>query len=101
MVISTNTAQAIRLANDFWLPTGVASIVLLIVVCYVGWWYQIYWRIQFNNAAKELLKNEEKRRDDARNNAPDSTPGGSAQTEKKEPRDKVEEIKLKDEISSA
>ncbi len=38
--ISTNTAQAIRLASVFWVPTGIASIVLMIITCYIGWWYQ-------------------------------------------------------------
>jgi hypothetical protein len=54
--ISTNTALAIRLANDFWLPTGIASIVLMIITCYIGWWYQRHWRYQFNTAVKALLE---------------------------------------------
>jgi hypothetical protein len=52
--ISTNTAEVIRLATKFWLPTGVASIVLMIVTCYIGWWYQRHWRHQFNAAVKAL-----------------------------------------------
>jgi hypothetical protein len=55
MVISTNTAQDIALANQFWLPTGVASIVLMIVVCYIGWWYQRHWRLQFQTVVDRLL----------------------------------------------
>jgi hypothetical protein len=54
--ISTNTAEAIRLATNFWVPTGIASIVLMIVTCYVGWWYQRHWRHQFNAAVKALLE---------------------------------------------
>lgn len=54
--ISTNTAQAIRLANVFWVPTGIASIVLMIITCYIGWWYQRHWRHQFNSAVKALLE---------------------------------------------
>jgi hypothetical protein len=54
--ISTNTAQAIHYAQVFWLPTGVASIVLMIITCYIGWWYQRHWRHQFNAAVKALLE---------------------------------------------
>jgi hypothetical protein len=54
--ISTNTAQAIRLASVFWIPTGIASIVLMIITCYIGWWYQRHWRYQFNSAVKALLE---------------------------------------------
>jgi hypothetical protein len=56
IVISTNTANNIRLANTFWLPTGVTSIVCLIVVWYVGWWYQRHWRMRFTRLIDELLK---------------------------------------------
>jgi hypothetical protein len=54
--ISTNTAQAIHLARVFWVPTGIASIVLMIITCYIGWWYQRHWRHQFNSAVKALLE---------------------------------------------
>jgi uncharacterized membrane protein AbrB (regulator of aidB expression) len=56
LAISTNTAQAISLAQRLWLPTGVASIVLLIITCYIGWWYQRHWRHQYNSAVKALLE---------------------------------------------
>ena len=45
--ISTNSADEIYYAKKTWLPTGVASIVVLIVVVYVGWWYQRHWRARF------------------------------------------------------
>ena len=56
LVISSNTKEAISLANEFWLPTGIASIVLMIITCYIGWWYQRHWRHQFNTAVKALLE---------------------------------------------
>ncbi len=34
------SAQAIDLAQHFWLPTSFTAIVTLIIFCYVGWWYQ-------------------------------------------------------------
>lgn len=56
VVISTNTADDIRLANTFWLPTGVTSIVVLVLVCYIGWWYQRHWRMRFMKLIDALLK---------------------------------------------
>lgn len=55
LAISTNTKDDIYFATKFWLPTGVASIVLLIVVCYIGWWYQRHWRSQFRVVVQQLL----------------------------------------------
>jgi len=56
IAISTNTADDIRLANTFWLPTGVTSIVVLVLVCYVAWWYQRHWRMRFTALIDDLLK---------------------------------------------
>jgi len=56
LVISTNTAASIFYAQEYWVPTGVTSIVLLIVVCYVGWWYQRHWRLRFNELIVKILK---------------------------------------------
>ena len=53
--VSTNSAQGITYAQRFWMTTGVASIVLLIVVCYVGWWYQRHWRRLFTELVDKLL----------------------------------------------
>jgi hypothetical protein len=55
LAISTNTRDDIYYAQKFWLPTGVASICLMIVVCYIGWWYQRHWRSQFKDAVEQLL----------------------------------------------
>jgi len=55
VVVSSNSADDIKYASKFWVPTGVASIVLMIVVCYFGWWYQRYWSTQFKSAIDKLL----------------------------------------------
>ncbi len=47
IVVSTNSADDIKYAEHFWLPTGITSIVVLIGVCYIGWWYQRHWRRRF------------------------------------------------------
>lgn len=54
IVISTNSADDIRYAGHFWLPTGITSIVVLILVCYVGWWYQRHWRRRFTTLIDDL-----------------------------------------------
>jgi len=59
--ISTNTGDNIRYARHYWVNTAIASIVLLIVVCYVGWWYQRHWRYKFTNILDILLKDSQKR----------------------------------------
>jgi len=43
-VVSSNSADSIYYAKLYWQSTGIASIVLLIAVCYVGWWYQRHWQ---------------------------------------------------------
>jgi hypothetical protein len=55
IVLSTNSIESINLAKKWWEPTGVASIVLLIVTCYIGWWYQRHWRMQFREVVGLLL----------------------------------------------
>lgn len=54
IVISTDSADDIKYAEHFWLPTGITSIVALVAVCYVGWWYQRHWRRRFTNLIDEL-----------------------------------------------
>jgi len=56
IVLSGNSRTAIRLAKEYWLPTGIASIVLLVMTCYAGWWYQRHWREQFRGVV-DLLCN--------------------------------------------
>lgn len=58
--ISTNTGDDIRYARHYWVNTAIASIVLLIVVCYVGWWYQRHWRYKFTNILEILLDDHQK-----------------------------------------
>lgn len=53
--ISSNTKDGIAWARKVWLPTGITSIVLMIVTCYIGWWYQRHWRLQFREVVKLLL----------------------------------------------
>lgn len=55
LVISTNSAQMIYYANLYWLGTGVASMVLLIIFCYLGWWYQRHWRTRFRKVVTDVL----------------------------------------------
>ena len=55
VVLSTNTALQIELAQKYWLKTSIASIVWLIVTCYVGWWYQRHWRSYFKELVDEVL----------------------------------------------
>jgi hypothetical protein len=59
--ISTNTGDDIRYAKHYWVNTAIASIVLLIVVCYVGWWYQRHWRYKFTSILDILLDEPQKR----------------------------------------
>ncbi len=54
-LISTNSADQIYYAQLYWLGTGVASIILLIVFCYLGWWYQRHWRLRFTKVVKDVL----------------------------------------------
>jgi hypothetical protein len=53
--VSSNSADRIRYAKNFWLPTGIASIVVLVFVCYVGWWYQRHWRSRFVAVIDKIL----------------------------------------------
>lgn len=59
IVVSSNSKTAIRLARIIWLPTGIASIVLLIMTCYGGWWYQRHWRQQFREVVDMLCRKVE------------------------------------------
>jgi hypothetical protein len=59
-VVSTNSADDIKYAKHFWLPTGVTSIVVLILVCYIGWWYQRHWRRRFTVVIDKWLWRDKK-----------------------------------------
>ena len=52
--ISSNTADDIYYSKKFWLPTSIVSIVVLVVVVYVGWWYQRHWRMRFTKLIRNL-----------------------------------------------
>jgi len=60
-VISSNTAEMIYYAKLYWLPTGIASICLLIAFCYMGWWYQRHWRQRFKKIVDDVLMTAPKR----------------------------------------
>jgi hypothetical protein len=60
IVVSTNSADDIKYAEHFWLPTGITSIVALILVCYVGWWYQRHWRRRFTVVIDKYLWRDKK-----------------------------------------
>jgi hypothetical protein len=53
--VSTNTADGIYYAGLYWLSTGIASIGLLIIFCYFGWWYQRHWRSRFDDVVDNIL----------------------------------------------
>jgi hypothetical protein len=78
IVISTNSADDIKYAEHFWLPTGVTSIVVLILVCYIGWWYQRHWRRRFTVVIDKWLWHYEEEKEKL-------LPNGKPSTEKKEP----------------
>ena len=65
VVLSTNTAQQIDLAGRYWLKTSIASIVWLVVTCYVGWWYQRHWRSFFKTLVDHVLNAESLAQNDA------------------------------------
>ncbi|KAK4221104.1 hypothetical protein QBC38DRAFT_143110 [Podospora fimiseda] len=52
--LGSNSAEGIKNASKFWLPTGITSIFLLVYVCYLGWWYQRHSRMRFNIVADEV-----------------------------------------------
>lgn len=54
-IISSNSAEMIYYAQKYWLSGGIASIVLLIFFCYMGWWYQRHWRTRFVKVVKDVL----------------------------------------------
>jgi hypothetical protein len=53
--VSSNSAQMIHYAKIYWLSTGIASICLLVIFCYFGWWYQRHWRSRFNKVVEDVL----------------------------------------------
>lgn len=56
--ISSNSREGIYYASLYWVSTAIASICLLLIFCYFGWWYQRHWRNRFNNIVKRVLNSE-------------------------------------------
>ncbi|KAK8139014.1 hypothetical protein PG984_002394 [Apiospora sp. TS-2023a] len=54
VVLSTNTADSIRAAQEWWTGTGTASVILLGVVCALAWWHQRRLRKLFREEAESL-----------------------------------------------
>jgi hypothetical protein len=54
-IVSTNSADQVYYASLYWLGTGVASIAMLIIFCYLGWWYQRHWRARFRKVVGLVL----------------------------------------------
>jgi hypothetical protein len=60
VTLSTNHADNIKYAEQYWKNNGIAAIVLLGIVCYSGWWYQRHWRLRLSNCIDDVV-NEAKR----------------------------------------
>lgn len=54
VVLSTNTSDSIRAAQEWWTVTGTASVILLGVVCALAWWHQRRLRKLFREEAESL-----------------------------------------------
>ncbi|KAK7908429.1 hypothetical protein PG985_015732 [Apiospora marii] len=54
VVLSTNTKDSIRAAQEWWTVTGTASVILLGVVCALAWWHQRRLRKLFREEAESL-----------------------------------------------
>ncbi|KAL2072776.1 hypothetical protein VTL71DRAFT_12119 [Oculimacula yallundae] len=54
VVISSNSAIAIRYANKYWLACGITATLFLAVVCFCGWWYQRRLRGLFKELVSSL-----------------------------------------------
>ncbi|KAL2142361.1 hypothetical protein VTI28DRAFT_1254 [Corynascus sepedonium] len=48
------TWQQLYYANTWWLPTGIVSAVFMVVVAYIGWWFQRSLRLQFRDLASKI-----------------------------------------------
>lgn len=59
VVLSTNTAESIRAAKDWWTVTGTVSVVILGIVCALCWWHQRRLRKIFRDEADNLDEDRE------------------------------------------
>lgn len=55
VVLSTNSRDDIRYAEQYWRNNGIAAIVLLAIVCYSGWWYQRHWRLRLAKSISKVI----------------------------------------------
>jgi len=63
--VSSNSSDGIYYARLYWVSTGIASICLLVIFCYFGWWYQRHWRGEFIKVVEKVLELKPKLKDDA------------------------------------
>ncbi|KAI1870150.1 hypothetical protein JX265_006320 [Neoarthrinium moseri] len=54
IVLSTNTAESIVAAQNWWTVTGTVAVVLLSVICSLSWWHQRRLRKVFREEADTL-----------------------------------------------
>lgn len=40
MFWNDSNQEQIAMARKYWFPTGVAGAVILVLIAFVGWWYQ-------------------------------------------------------------
>ena len=52
--IASDSALARENSQRFWMPTGIAAIVFMGSVCWLGWWYQRYLRRRFEDSLEQL-----------------------------------------------
>lgn len=89
--VSSNSADGIYYARLYWLSTAIASICLLIIFCYLGWWYQRHWRARFNKVVEDVLdvrlpkkKDRRKRRNRTKDDNPIDKSGNQKSDQPKE-----------------
>ena len=57
MNLATDTKEA-RYNSRFWTGTGYAALVFMIVVTYLGWWYQRYLRKRFDSLVDGFVEKQ-------------------------------------------
>ncbi|KAK1831886.1 hypothetical protein QBC39DRAFT_81494 [Podospora conica] len=82
------TREQLYYANAWWFPAGIVGAVFLVVVAYVGWWYQRSLRLQFSDLVSRLDYVDEQIADDAaKPGVPDASNPGDIILETLEHRD--------------
>jgi hypothetical protein len=46
------------LSKGVWVSTTITSTVLMIALCYVGWWHQQQWRLRCRNLVNKLSRTD-------------------------------------------